>query len=686
MRNDAAAAAQNYFRARLVASLYRLLLGRAPDAAGFASALRALRRKQPLAGIIAAMLDAAEFRRRHPAPVTTPADIDALFRAAFGHGPPALDQAAAAPAAYAAQLLETAERQAPSKLTSALYPGGFNPDDAPAYRFWLADHDSPDAAAGAAMARAAAALPPGPALSLLLLPGTAGARAIAACLASLRAQSCDRFELIVAGPPAACAQARRAWPAAVTLPLDKADEAAAFNHALPHCRGAFLWRISPAVRLAPVAVFHAASAIAADPGIIALFSDHDQVRPDGARFGPVFWSGWDPEAAHAAPALLPDMILRTGAVRAAGGLRPGPCAAADLAWRVVDGAAGQVRHIQRPLFSIAAPASWLDRRRARRAAAARAPAWHQLVAARAAPARVEDAGGLLRIRHVLPARPPLVSIIIPTRDRADLLRACIEGLRQRTDYQPLEIIVIDHDSQEPASRAYLAELAGAPNLRLLRWQGAFNWGAINNFGARAANGEILLFLNNDTAVLHPDWLTELASQAMRPEVGAVGGKLLYPDGSVQHAGLVLGPQAQALHRFRHLPGNAAGYRDALLTVRGVAALTGACLAMRRAVYEEAGGIEQQDLAVTWSDLDLCLRVRALGYRVIITPFARLLHVELATRGADDTPEKSERAAREAATMLRRWPCLAEEDPFFNRNFQLGEGDTRLTGTPRGGLF
>jgi GT2 family glycosyltransferase len=125
-----------------------------------------------------------------------------------------------------------------------------------------------------------------------------------------------------------------------------------------------------------------------------------------------------------------------------------------------------------------------------------------------------------------------------------------------------------------------------------------------------------------------------------------------------------------------------GYRDALLTVRNVSAVTGACLAMRRDVYDEAGGIEEQDLAVTWSDLDLCLRVQARGYRVLITPFARLLHVELATRGADDTPEKTERAARERAAMLRRWPRLADEDPFFNRNFYLGPDNTRLSGMPR----
>jgi hypothetical protein len=188
-----------------------------------------------------------------------------------------------------------------------------------------------------------------------------------------------------------------AWPAAVTVKLDTDDEATAFNLALPLCRGGFLWRLDPAARLAPDAIFYAASAIAAAPGLNAIFSDHDSVGRDGARSAPMFWTGWDPDAACASPGLMPPMLLRTEAVRAAGGLRPGPCAPAALAWRVIGAAPARVHHIQRPLFSLAADASWLGGHRARRAAARGTQAWRRLLAEQVAPARVEAVGGLLRV-------------------------------------------------------------------------------------------------------------------------------------------------------------------------------------------------------------------------------------------------------------------------------------------------
>jgi GT2 family glycosyltransferase len=276
----------------------------------------------------------------------------------------------------------------------------------------------------------------------------------------------------------------------------------------------------------------------------------------------------------------------------------------------------------------------------------------------------------------------LVSIVIPTRDKLDLLRRCIDGLLWRTDYERLEILVVDNRSEDPSTLAYLAECGTHRKLRVLQFDHDFNWGAINNYGVRASNGAVVLLLNNDTEVVSPDWLNELVAQAIRPEVGAAGAKLLYPDGTVQHAGLVFGPGAQSYHRFRHLPGQAPGYRGELATVRQVSAVTGACLAMRRSVFEEVGGIEESALAVTWSDSDLCFRVRERGYRVICTPFASLMHLELASRGRDDTPERLIRAEQERRYMIERWPQLAGEDHFFNPNLYLGEGDTRLACPPR----
>lgn len=690
--------AEDRFHIGLIVRLYRLVLNRNVDMSGLASSLQALRRGTPLSTIVANTLKSDEFTSRNTTSVETVDDVDGLFRAAFGRPPPPLGVAARvlSAAAYAAELLTDEERGAPSRITSAIFPDGIDPGDDVAYRFWIEDHHTPDAPRRAAISAACAKLPAGIAVSLVLIGGTVRQREIAETVASVRSQFCDRFELIVVGGGGFCAAVAGLAPAAVTLTLESRDFAVAFNAALARCRGAFVGVLEPGTRLSPDAVFHVAASQATDRthDVAALLTDYDRIDRTGRRFAPQFSTGWDPDAALCRVDWGRHMLLRTSIARAIGGARSTykGYEQHDLALRVIDAAGRhQVHHIARPLYSVPAD-TWIGRLRRALAARADARSWSRLVidrltrrsdiAARRPRIAAQRGGVPSRLVYPLPRQKPLVSIIIPTRDKPDLLRPCIDGLLRRTDYPALEILVIDNRSQDPLTHAYFAELAVLPNVRLLASDRDFNWGAINNYGVSASKGEIVLLLNNDTEVVHPDWLTEIAAQAMRPEVGAVGAKLLYRDGTVQHAGLVLGPDGHSFHRFRHLPGNAGGYRDALAMVRNVSAVTGACLAIRRSVFDEVGGIEEQALAVTWSDVDLCLRVQERGYRVICTPFARMLHVELATRGADDTPERAARAERERRFMMTRWPRLATDDVFFNPNFQLGEGDTLLASCPR----
>ena len=286
---------------------------------------------------------------------------------------------------------------------------------------------------------------------------------------------------------------------------------------------------------------------------------------------------------------------------------------------------------------------------------------------------VRAANGVLRIVYPLPKAPPLASIIIPTRDRADLLRACVAGLLHRTAYPNLEILLLDNGSTECQALALLDELARDRRVRVLPQPGPFDWSALNNVGVEQMNGDVAILLNNDTEVIEPDWLREMVSQAIRPEIGIVGAKLLYADRSVQHAGVVLGPAGRATHMWRHAPGDAPGYLNQLVVARQATVVTGACLAIRRSVYQEVGGCEAGGLAVTWNDADLCLRVQAIGLRVLWTPYARLLHVEQATRGTDDTPDNQARFARERAWMRARWNDAIDADRFHNPNLIPDEG-------------
>ncbi len=677
-----------------VVGLYRLVLRRLVDPGGLADSLNRLREGEPFPAMIARAMQSDEFRQLHPDPVDSPEKIDELFIAAFGYQPPRLrnlDRDGSV-AAYAADLLAAEHQRTPMQVCPALYPDGVDPNDDVAYQLWLADYQAPNAPAAAAMMTTAAGWPACITVSLILLAGASRWTGIAEAIASVKAQLVAGFELIVVASRDICEQASRAEPAIKAITVNTHDFVDNYNAALPCCSGEFVFVLPPDLRLAPDAAFHFGAVVHADPGqrTVAITCDSDSIDTDGRRFASRFRSGWDPELALSRLDWAESMMLRTSAVRAVGGARHdyAGCAPQDLALRVIETAGhDRVRHIPRMLLSQQIRRSWTSRFRPAVTGRVRSRTWSRMLSDRhgngPAPGLVATSNAtLFRVVYPLPAQKPLVSVIIPTRDKLSLLRPCIEGLLQRTEYRPIEIVVVNNRSEEPETLRYLSDLAARPEARVLDFDADFNWGAINNAGVKASRGEIALLLNNDTDVTHADWLTELSAQAMRPEVGVVGAKLLYQNQTVQHAGLVLGPDGHAFHRFRHVSGNEPGYDDALATVRTVTAVTGACLAIRRAVFDEIGGIEERNLAVTWSDVDLCLRARSRGYRVIVTPFARLLHLELATRGADDTPERVARADRERDYMLKKWPVLLEEDRFFNANFMLAEGETRLDTPPR----
>ena len=272
-----------------------------------------------------------------------------------------------------------------------------------------------------------------------------------------------------------------------------------------------------------------------------------------------------------------------------------------------------------------------------------------------------------RVRRGLPVPAPRVSIIVPTRDRPDLLARCADGVLSRTDYPFLELIVVDNDSAEEATRVLLSELSHDPRVRVLAVPGPFNYSALNNTAAAAARGEVLVLLNNDTDVISPDWLTELVSHAVRPEIGAVGAKLLYQDGRVQHCGITLGPGWALIHQLRKSSRDDPGPGGELALVRTVSAVTAACLAIRKSVFLEVGGFDAQNFPTAFSDVDLCLRLGDYGYRILCTPFAEMHHLESVSRGYDDTPEKRAITDRAGHNFQKIWEPLLNTDPYHNPN-------------------
>lgn len=268
--------------------------------------------------------------------------------------------------------------------------------------------------------------------------------------------------------------------------------------------------------------------------------------------------------------------------------------------------------------------------------------------------------------HAVPVWP-LVSVIIPSRDRAAMLARCVADVLARTDYPRIEVIVVDNASRTRRAQRLLARLRQDARVRVLDFRAPFNWSAMNNAAARIARGEVLLLLNNDIRAHQPAWLQEMVRLALRPDIGVVGAKLLYPNNRVQHAGVSLSRGAVARHMFRHARADDPGHAGMLARRRTVAAVTGACMAIRRDSFDAVGGLEEAHLGLTNGDIDLCLRVRAHGQRVVWTPFAVLEHHEAATRGLDLTDTHRERLRREREYLVQTWGNLAQTDPYLPAN-------------------
>lgn len=261
---------------------------------------------------------------------------------------------------------------------------------------------------------------------------------------------------------------------------------------------------------------------------------------------------------------------------------------------------------------------------------------------------------------------PKVSVIIPTRNRLDLLRTCVEGL-EATDYPAMEIIIVDNGSDDPATLHYLAGLDPG-RFQVLRDDGPFNFSRLNNRAATLASGELLCLLNNDIEMLTSDWLTIMVHQALREEVGAVGAQLLYPDGRIQHAGVVLGICGGAAHAHRLLSPEAEGYFRRHALPQFVSAVTAACLVVRRSRFEAVGGLDEEHLAVAFNDVDLCMRLNARGWQSLYEPRARLVHHESVSRGLDRDPVGAARLAGELEVMKTRWgtgDMDRQADPFHH---------------------
>lgn len=285
-----------------------------------------------------------------------------------------------------------------------------------------------------------------------------------------------------------------------------------------------------------------------------------------------------------------------------------------------------------------------------------------------------SAPGTWRIRYEIEGAP-MISVVIPNRDHAEELRRCLRSIREKTTWKNYEILIIENNSTEPDTFTLYREVEKQKGIRVLEWTKPFNFSAINNFAAEKARGQYLLMLNNDTEVLSPDWLQEMLMYAQRDDVGAVGAKMYYPDGTIQHAGIGVGLMHSAGHYHRRFDGREQGYMARLAYPQDLSAVTGACMMVSRKLYRDIGGMDES-FPLVYNDVDFCLKLRREGYLIVWTPYAELIHDESRTRGSDtNSPEKEAFFRKESRRFQNRWnEELTRGDPYYNVNLTLSRED------------
>ncbi|QGZ60798.1 glycosyltransferase [Paraburkholderia acidisoli] len=566
------------------------------------------------------------------------------------------------------------------------------------YRAWVEAYDTLTPDDLARLRELGDALPNTPLISVVMPVYNTRPRYLRKALDSVIAQTYPHWELCIADDKSPNPEIRAVLEEylrkdariRVVFRETNGHISAASNSALEIVKGEFVALMDHDDAMPAHALYLIAAEINRHPDVDLIYTDEDKVDENDQRHDPHFKTDWNRELFYSQNFIAHLGVYRTSIVRAIGGFRVGFEGSQDydFALRFLQHTDGsRIRHIPHVLyhwrifpgvasFSTDNPDASVDTaRRAMVEYFAAVEPTSQVVG-------IDQFPGWWRIKRQPPALLPRVSLVVPTRDRVDVLRAAVDGLMHATDYDNLEIIVVDNDSQEAETLDYFAQIQRDPRVKVLTIRAPFNFSALNNAAVEIASGSVIGFINNDIEIIHPDWLLEMVTQLAQPNVGAVGAKLYYANETIQHAGVVLGLYGVAAHPHRHFPRNTIGYFGRPMLVQNMSAVTAACMLVRKDVFEQIGGYDEVNLTVGYNDVDLCLKIREAGYDIVYTPFAELYHLESISRGANLSAAQIERDAHERAYMLARWPEVIAHDPFYSPNLTIAGENYALAFPPR----
>lgn len=455
------------------------------------------------------------------------------------------------------------------------------------------------------------------------------------------------------------------------------------NSAVSLAKGEWIALLDHDDIIPPHALFCIAKAINDKPDVMLIYSDEDKLGSDGKRLHAYFKTDFNLELFRSHNMFSHFGVYRADLLRQVGGFRSEYNGSQDydLALRCIEKVRpDQIIHIPKVLYHWrvleGSTALSLDEKPYAVIAGQKALDAHFKRMNIDAHSVITPFG--YKTVYAIDGNPK-VSILIPTRDHVNLLRVCIDSIIEKTDYNNYEIIIMDNGSIDPAAIAYLEKVGSLPNVKIIYDDMEFNYSALNNLAAKQASGQVLCLLNNDTEIIDSSWMREMLSVVLQPDVGAVGAKLFYTDGTIQHAGVVMGVGGVANHAHCHYPGDAGGYFSRLKIASQYSAVTAACLMVKKLDYDAVGGLNELDLAISYNDIDFCLRLNARHLRNVYVPYAHLYHHESASRGQD----VSERFNREQQYMYDSWPKVIENDPGYNPNFSINDGSFSLSFPPRG---